>query len=247
LQAQTGLKASPDSIMANANAILAVDPASLLALVNLVDAYKAKYHETPSYWAEFPYIEASWLDKAIRLRESNGVKAVWLFAADDKTIARIVKAMAQQSFKPAFMVSNYEPSVPSLAGAAAEGWYGIATQSLFASPDEAAINPEVKLFQEWMNKVKPGAKIDLYALYSWSMGRMLFQAMENAGPKATRAGVIDAIRKLGDYSDNDVVGPANPGAKRPTSCFVIAQIHGDRYQRVNPAKGLDCRGRYMHF
>lgn len=42
LQAQGSLKASPDSIMATANAILAVDPTSQLALVNLVDAYKAK-------------------------------------------------------------------------------------------------------------------------------------------------------------------------------------------------------------
>jgi branched-chain amino acid transport system substrate-binding protein len=40
-----------------------------------VTAYKAKYKETPSYWAEFPYIEAGWIDKAIQLRESKGVKA----------------------------------------------------------------------------------------------------------------------------------------------------------------------------
>ena len=38
-----------------------------------VTAYKAAYHETPSYWAEFPYIEGNWLDKAIQLRESKGV------------------------------------------------------------------------------------------------------------------------------------------------------------------------------
>ena len=42
LQAQTGLKAPPDSIIATANAILAVDPTSVVTLANLVDAYKAK-------------------------------------------------------------------------------------------------------------------------------------------------------------------------------------------------------------
>jgi tetratricopeptide (TPR) repeat protein len=42
LQAQTSLKASPDSVISNANAILAIDPTSLLALANLVEAYKAK-------------------------------------------------------------------------------------------------------------------------------------------------------------------------------------------------------------
>ena len=42
MQAQADNKAAPDSIIATANAILAVDPTSQLALVNLVDAYKAK-------------------------------------------------------------------------------------------------------------------------------------------------------------------------------------------------------------
>lgn len=42
LQAQTGLKSPPDSIIATAKAILAVDSTSQLALVNLADAYKAK-------------------------------------------------------------------------------------------------------------------------------------------------------------------------------------------------------------
>ena len=42
LQAQTSLKAPADSIIANAKAILAIDSTSLLALANLVDAYKAK-------------------------------------------------------------------------------------------------------------------------------------------------------------------------------------------------------------
>lgn len=42
LTAQTSLKAPPDSIIATANAILGIDSTSQLALVNLVDAYKAK-------------------------------------------------------------------------------------------------------------------------------------------------------------------------------------------------------------
>lgn len=45
LQAQTAMKAPADSIIANAQAILATDSTSLLALANLVDAYKAK-HDT---------------------------------------------------------------------------------------------------------------------------------------------------------------------------------------------------------
>lgn len=119
-------------------------------------------------------------------------------------------------------------------------------QALFAEPSEAAVTPEVKLFQDWLQKVKPGAKPDLYSAFGWAEGRLLFQAMEMAGPKVTRAGVIDAVRKIGTFSANDLLAPANPGAKTPPYCFVIAQIKDGAYRRVDPAKGYNCRGAYLH-
>ncbi len=48
--------------------------AELPSAKSFVTAYRAAYGETPSYWAEFPYIEANWLDKAIQLQESKGTK-----------------------------------------------------------------------------------------------------------------------------------------------------------------------------
>jgi len=42
LQAYTGLKAPPDSVIAVANAILAIEPTSMIALQNLADGYRAK-------------------------------------------------------------------------------------------------------------------------------------------------------------------------------------------------------------
>ena len=188
--------------------------------------------------------ETDFTADVIRMRQS-GVKAVYLFAADDKSAARIAKAMQQQAFHPQFVMSNYGPDIPTLAGDAVEGWYGYATQTLFASAEEAALNPEVKLFQTWVQKVKPGAKPDLYAAYGWAMGKLLFQAMEMAGPKVTRAGVVAAVRKIGLFSANDMVAPANPGAKVPATCFIVARIQGGAYQRFDPARGFLCRGAYL--
>jgi ABC-type branched-subunit amino acid transport system substrate-binding protein len=189
--------------------------------------------------------ETDFTADVVRMK-SSGVKAVYLFAAEDKTAARLAKAMKQQGFSPDFIVSNYEPALPALAGDAAEGWYGLATQALFANADEAAVNPEIKLFQQWVQKVKPGARPDLYSVYAWSLGRLLFQAMEMAGPKLTRGNVIAAVRKIGQFSAGDAVAPANPGAKRPATCFIVAQLKGGTYKRVDPARGFLCRGTYLH-
>lgn len=79
LQAQTGLKASPDSIIANAEAILAIDPTSQLALVNIVDAYKAKGDK----------------DKAI---EAN--LRIWRLDPTNQSIAQSIVADLAQSGAP---------------------------------------------------------------------------------------------------------------------------------------------------
>jgi tetratricopeptide (TPR) repeat protein len=79
LQAQANLKASPDSIMATANAILAVDPTSQLALVNLVDAYKAKGEK----------------DKAIEVN-----LRIWRLDPTNQSIAQSIVADLAQSGAP---------------------------------------------------------------------------------------------------------------------------------------------------
>jgi ABC-type branched-subunit amino acid transport system substrate-binding protein len=168
---------------------------------------------------------------------------VYLVATDDKTTARIAKAMAQQSFKP-LLVANYMPSLPALAGAAVEGAVSASVFSLFGGEDAGAV-PEVKLMNEWMQKVKPGFKTDTFAMYSWAAGRLLFQAMQKAGPKAKRADVIAALRQINDFSANNLLAPGGPGTKKPPTCYVVSTIKGGRYQRLDsPPNSYRCDGSY---
>jgi ABC-type branched-subunit amino acid transport system substrate-binding protein len=187
--------------------------------------------------------ETDFTADVVRMRQ-NGVKGIYLVSTDDKTTARIVKALAQQGFKPQFIVANYMPTLISLGGAAVEGVFGDSPFSLFGSEDSGT-TPEVALFNQWFQKVRPGAKPDLFAVYSWAEGRLLFQALEAAGPKATRADVLRELAKIPTYSANDLIGPAGPAAKKPGQCYVISQIKGGRYARVDPAKGYRCDGTYF--
>jgi len=188
--------------------------------------------------------ETDFTADVVRMRQA-GVKGVFLVAADDKTFGRALKAMAQQGFKPEFILGNYLPTLPELAGSAAEGVYSDSPFALFAGEDAAAV-PEVKLFNDWYQKVRPGAKPDLFALYSWVEGRLLFQALEKLGPKPTRAAVLAELRKVDDYDGFGTIGPAGPGTKRPGICYVVAQIKGGKYQRLDPlGKGFRCDGTYF--
>jgi ABC-type branched-subunit amino acid transport system substrate-binding protein len=186
--------------------------------------------------------ETDFTADVVRMRQS-GVKGVYLVAVDVKTAARLAKAMSQQNFKPEFFIVNgagYDAQLFSLAGSAVEGMFNSQPYAMFAGEDAGSI-PEVKLFNEWLQKVKPGYKPDLFAAYGWASGRLLFQAMEAAGPKVTRAGVIDALRKINEFSDNGMLAPAGPGAKRPASCFIVLQVKGGKFTRFDsPPPGYRC-------
>jgi ABC-type branched-subunit amino acid transport system substrate-binding protein len=195
------------------------------------------------YERGFQATETDFTADVVRMK-SSGVKGVYLVSTDDKTTARLAKAMAQQGFKPDFFVANYMPTMPALAGAAAEGLYSASPFALFGGED-SAVNPEVRLFNDWFQKVRPGGKPDLFAVYGWAEGRLLVQAMQAAGPKLTRDALNAALAKITKFSSGDIVGDAGPGTKRPSICYVISQIKQGRYTRVDPARGYRCDGTYF--
>ena len=191
----------------------------------------------------FQATETDFTADVVRMRQS-GVRGVFMPAADNKTVARVARAMAQQGFKPDFFVANYDPQLMALGGEAVEGMYSHTPFSLFGGED-SAVNPEVKLFNDWFKRVRPNGKPDLFAVYSWAQGRLLFQLLEELGPKVTRAGLVEAMRKVDTFSANDIIAPAGPGPKTPATCYLIAQIKGGAYKRIDPAKGYRCDGTYF--
>ena len=184
--------------------------------------------------------ETDFTADVVRMRQS-GVKLVYLVATDDKNTARLAGAMQRQGLDVP-IIANYNPDLPKLGGESVEGVWSPSGFAMFDGDDHDI--PEVKLFYDWVNKVKPGAKIDLFAAYSWAAGRMLFQAMEKAGPKATRADVIRELKTFTEYSANGLIAPAGPGIKKPNECLMFAQVKGGKWTRVEPDKGWICLGPY---
>ena len=197
------------------------------------------------YSRGFSPTETDFTADVVRMK-SSGVKGVYLVATDVKSMARLLKAMAQQSFKPDFIAlgaSGYDASLVPLAGAAAEGVYIDQQLALYQGTDAAAI-PEVALMNQWVKRVKPGFTPDLFTAYSWASGRLLLQALQAAGPKVTRASLVEALRKVNDFDAGGLVAPAGPGPKRAPLCNLFIQVKGGRFVRVEPAgKGFVCAGR----
>ncbi|MCU1462064.1 MAG: hypothetical protein JWO37_2139 [Acidimicrobiales bacterium] len=200
------------------------------------------------YERGFQATETDFTADVVRMRQSN-VKLVFNMA-DVKSVARVAKAMAQQNYKPDAYVSYgpaYDASLMPLAGPAAEGTLNITTQAMYLGEDASAV-PEVALFDQWLQKVKPGYKPDLYAAYGWASARMFAQALQAAGPKVTRGGIADALRKIDSFDSNGLIAPAGPASKRPSVCFIIVRVHNAKFERwESPAPGFRCNdGGYFY-
>jgi ABC-type branched-subunit amino acid transport system substrate-binding protein len=173
--------------------------------------------------------------------KSKGVKLFYAGALDDKTLARIVKALAQQGMKIPVVTSGigYDADIPKLAGTAAEGLYTWQPYSMYAGEDAGIA--EVKLMNQWIQRVKPGWVPDTYTVFAWASGRLLFEAMQKAGAKAKRADVVAALKTITKFDAGGLLAPANPAAKGAPTCGIVTQVKGGKYVRIDsPPPGYRC-------
>lgn len=184
----------------------------------------------------------------VRMRQ-DGVELVFLMATTAQNAARIKRAADSQNFRPVWIVQvAYDQSFITFMGGpeAAEGVEGANLFSLYFGDDEAKRVPEVALYQQWMKRNNPKANLDVFSMYGWTSAKLFVQALKDAGPKATRAGLLASLKKVRDYDADGMLAPSGPASKRPATCYVLWQIKGGKYVRVDtPATGYRCDGTYF--
>jgi len=191
------------------------------------------------YSREIQPNEPNYTGDVIQMR-SQGVQSV-LFEGQVDQIADLVNTMRDQGFEVPLLnlgSTAYSNAFLAQAGEAAEGARIDVSHALYLGGDLDV--PEVALFREWMERVDPDQDVDLFALYAWASGRLLEQALREAGPAVTRDGVLAALSTITSFDANGLVAPANPAGKQATSCFVVVRIEGGEFVREHPARGFDC-------
>jgi ABC-type branched-subunit amino acid transport system substrate-binding protein len=182
--------------------------------------------------------------------KSKNVKTVVLIAADVKGIARIQQAAQQQNWRPEVWLlgaSAYDSTYTPLAGSAGDGSLIYLPTGMYLGEDSGGI-PEVGLFQTWMHRTHPDANADLFAAYGWSSARLFVQALQAAGPRATRASLQAALKNVHQFNANGFLAPADPAAKGPPTCYLMVKVSGGgHFSRVDdPPNGYRCDGSYFN-
>ncbi|HEX6476346.1 MAG TPA: ABC transporter substrate-binding protein [Acidimicrobiales bacterium] len=181
--------------------------------------------------------------------KSKNVKAVVLIAADVKGIARIQQAAQQQNWHPEVWLlgaSAYDSTYTPLAGSAGDGSLIYLPTAMYLGEDSGGI-PEVGQFQTWMHRTHPSANADLFAAYGWSSAELFVQALQAAGPRATRASLQAALKNVHQFNDNGFLAPTDPGGKGPPTCYLMVKVSGGgHFSRVDdPPNGYRCDGSYF--
>jgi branched-chain amino acid transport system substrate-binding protein len=187
--------------------------------------------------------ETDFTADVIRMK-SAGVQFLDLDVEDVATTARVIDAAYQQNWHPKVIDTSgsYDAHFFKLLAnpTAADGIYNDQLFSLFLGEDSAT-TPEVKLFNDWMTKTKPGVSPDLFAMYGWASGALFTEAVKKAGSNLTRVSLQTALKGITSFDDNGMIAAADPAGKKPATCWMILTIKSGKYVRVAPAtKGFTC-------
>jgi branched-chain amino acid transport system substrate-binding protein len=196
----------------------------------------------------FPTSQTNFNQNIIAMKQA-GVKILFLEQMPQNYASAVIQALNQQSFHPVVVLgtSTYsEELVPNSGGAAAiDGAYLEQPTSLFLGEDAGKI-PAVNTFLTWVQKASPGFKADYYTLAGWLSAELFVQALREAGTHPSRGSVLQALRGITSFSGNYLIGTGNPSAKKPTNCYILAQIENGKFQRLDdppvngPTHGYRC-------
>lgn len=176
-----------------------------------------------------PYVQQL-KDKGIRFLQFGGSNA---FAV------RMAQAMQQQNYKPDFFVvlpTQYNQDYIDQGGAAVEGSYIQLAHQPFGSP-----NPEMQLYQQWLQQATPGAEPSTTGLYAWSAARLFVEKAIALGGDLTRSSLVAAVAKERAWDANGLHVVQDIGGKVTGECQVIIQLRSSQWQQVSPGKYL-CNG-----
>jgi len=236
----------PDTV-AHAGALIADQPSAIAQWDSQRGAMEhVGYHIV--YDPQFDITTTDFNQYVIEMRNA-GVKILFIQQMPQNYAAAVVRALNLQDFHPVVVLgaSTYsEELVPNSGGAAAiDGEYLEQGYALYLGEDAASI-PAVNTFLTWVQNVSPGFKPDLFTLFGWLSCELFAQALQAAGPHPNRGSVLQALRGITSFTGGNLLGPVNPAAKTPSNCYILGQIVGGRFQRLDtppidgPTHGYRC-------
>jgi ABC-type branched-subunit amino acid transport system substrate-binding protein len=136
-------------------------------------------------------------------------------------VARVLNAAQQQNWHPQVLDANTacDANLLKLVNpGAAENVTSEQYWLMFLGQDRRA-NAEVNTYLTWLDETKPGFPPDFFTFYSWVSMALFIQALKAAGPNPNQEDLVTAIRAIHSFNDNGFIATADPGDRKPATCW----------------------------
>jgi ABC-type branched-subunit amino acid transport system substrate-binding protein len=200
------------------------------------------------YEQNVPATQVDFTSYVIGMRQAK-VKMALLFSSAPQD-QKFINAAQQQGFVPPVIEAPsalYDPTTPAAIGTAPTDVYSDLTTALFADTAEAQRIPGVELFQKWMRRTAPDQGLDFFSVVGWAEASLFVDALKAAGPKATRASLLAALKHTHSIDTGGLVVNGDPGSKKPSPCYLLAKyVQGAWVRWHSPATGFNCDKPYYY-
>lgn len=193
-------------------------------------------------------------DQNVVTMKNQGVKMLFIDSMAETYASALLKAMAAQNFHPVVVLgaATYTPKlIPDAGGAQnVNGDFLQQSTALYLGQDASTV-PAVATFLHWVNVASPGFQPDLFTLYGWLSAQLFTQALQGAGTNPSRGSLLQQLGKITTFDAQHLIGPNNVAAKTPGNCYIIGQVTGGNWQRLDdppvsgPNHGFRCDYTYV--
>ena len=153
--------------------------------------------------------------------------------------AKLLQAMYNQGYKPAFAgttLDGYTPAQISTAGQQqAQGFQIFLNFTPFNENQ-----PALKLYQSQLQTYEPGKQPSAFGIEAWASAQMFIYALIKAGQNPTRAAIKSILSGLTTWDTSGAMAPTHEQARSPGNCLVEVQVKGNDFVRIWPSSGFYC-------
>lgn len=182
--------------------------------------------------------ETNWSPVVLNMK-NQGVQYMTLTSSFEEIIP-LQASMAQQGFKPLVVdleANYYNQKYPDSAGETAEGTFVKLTSWPF---EEADRNPAMTKYLELLKSSVPDAVPELLGVQSFSAGMLFATAAKRLGSNLTREGLLKELKGIHEWNGGGLHGRSDPGANKPSTCFIMLEIKDGKYVRRFPLEDADA-------
>ena len=110
-----------------------------------------------------------------------------------------------------------------------------------ATFEQANNNPEMQLYEKWLNITSPGKAPNYFGLFAWAAGELFATKALELGGQLTRASLINSFKSVDNFTGNGLFGPQHVGAKMTGGCYGFITLENGKWVREGP-QPYSCLG-----